>query len=70
MLSKDELRQHYDQMNENLKKKLMDSSNYKMFYWAPDYSFCGFATSEQVKSTAKKWMVDKKLKMNERDGGP
>jgi hypothetical protein len=44
----------------------MDDKNYKVFYWAPDYSFCGFATSEQVKSTASKWMKDKKLGISER----
>ena len=44
----------------------MDKNNYKVFYWAPDYSFCGFATSDQVQSTAKKWMKDKRLKMTER----
>lgn len=32
-------------MHENLKKNLMDQKNYKVFYWAPDYSYCGFATS-------------------------
>ena len=34
----------------------MKDDNYKVFYWAPDYSFCGFATSGEVKATAKKWL--------------
>jgi hypothetical protein len=38
-----------------------------VFYWAPDYSFCGFATSNQVESTAQKWLRDRrKLGVGER----
>ena len=47
----------------------MDQKNYKVFYWAPDYSFCGFATSDEVSQTAKKWMKDKSLKIGDRGGG-
>ena len=46
LLSKEQLKKHYDMMNDNLKKQLMHKNNYKVFYWAPDYSFCGFAPSE------------------------
>lgn len=44
----------------------MDQKNYKMFYWAPDYSYCGFATSGEVKETAKKWLKNRKAKLNDR----
>ena len=44
----------------------MDTKNYKMFYWAPDYSFCGFASSEQVEQTASKWLKDKRLNFQTR----
>jgi hypothetical protein len=60
------MKAEYDKLTYKLESKLMDDKNYKVFYWAPDYSFCGFATSEQVKSTASKWMKDKKLGISER----
>ncbi|CDW85717.1 UNKNOWN [Stylonychia lemnae] len=64
--TKEGLKAEYDKLTQKLENKLMDDKNYKVFYWAPDYSFCGFATSEQVRSTASKWMKDKKLGISER----
>jgi hypothetical protein len=29
----------------SMKKQLDKNDNYKRFFWTPDYSFCGFATS-------------------------
>lgn len=39
----------------------MNDKHYKIFYWAPDYSFCGFATNNEVSKTAKVWMKNKNL---------
>lgn len=44
----------------------MNKKNFKVFYWAPDYSFCGFAPSDQVRQTGMMWMKDKKLKLGAR----
>eukprot|EP00347_Sterkiella_histriomuscorum_P018866 403343872 len=64
--TKEGLKVEYERLTNNLESQLMNDKNYKMFYWAPDYSFCGFATQEQVKQTAKKWMKDKRLNLGER----
>ncbi len=66
-MTKNEIQQHLHKMNDNLKQTLMNQKNYKVFYWAPDYSFCGFATPSQVESTAHKWLKDRnKLGVSER----
>ena len=28
-------------------------NDYRGFYWAPDYSFCGFASNTNIEKTAK-----------------
>ena len=46
LLTKRDLKKHYDMLNSRFEEQLMDKKNYKLFYWAPDYSFCGFATKD------------------------
>jgi hypothetical protein len=41
--------------------ELLHPNNYKIFYWAPDYSFCGFATTNKIKQTALRWQKHPKL---------
>jgi len=63
------MKAQFDNLQKKLSRDLLDERKYKVFYWAPDYSFCGFATSGQVENTAKKWLRDKKLRISERAGG-
>ena len=39
---------------------------YRGFYWAPDYSFCGFAPNAKIEKTAKQWVSNEKIKVGER----
>ena len=55
-MNKDDLKRKMTSINKRFERQLMDSNNYKIFYWAPDYSFCGFATNKEVRQTAKKWL--------------
>ncbi len=58
----------YEETTKNL-RTFIKSKNYwppllkrpqefRAFYWSPDYSFCGFATEESIKKSAKQWQKE------------
>jgi hypothetical protein len=66
LMSRQRIQKKFDNLNAHLSKQIMDEKKFKHFYWAPDYSFCGFATSSHVAKTGNRWLRDKKMKLTDR----